>query len=306
MTQSTDISAFARRLGESAEALEPVLAGLLDSLSGSKDGAPPPRLVEAMRYALLAGGKRFRPFLLTETARLFGAAPGSALMAAAAVECLHTYSLVHDDLPAMDDDAMRRGRPTLHVAFDEATAILAGDALLTLAFDVLARPETHADAMVRSELVAVLAPAAGAGGMVGGQMLDLVSEGRPLGEADIRRLEAMKTGALIAAACEMGAVLAGRGAAERNAISSYGRQLGLAFQIADDLLDVEGAAPQLGKATAKDAARGKATLVRLMGVDRAKAALAGTVACCEAALAPFGPAAGSLLEAARYVAARQR
>jgi farnesyl diphosphate synthase len=306
MTQSTDSSAFASRLAESAEALEPVLAGLLDSLSEPKDGAPPPRLVEAMRYALLAGGKRFRPFLLTETARLFGAAPGSALMAAAAVECLHTYSLVHDDLPAMDDDSMRRGRPTLHVAFDEATAILAGDALLTLAFDVLARPETHADATVRSELVAVLAPAAGAGGMVGGQMLDLVSEGRPLGEADIRRLEAMKTGALIAAACEMGAVLAGRGAAERSAIRSYGRQLGLAFQIADDLLDVEGAAPQLGKATAKDAARGKATLVRLMGVDRAKAALAETVACCEAALAPFGPAAGSLLEAARFVAARQR
>jgi farnesyl diphosphate synthase len=307
MTQSTGASAFAQRLAESAAALEPVLAQLVDSLSDSApEGGAPARLVAAMRHALLGGGKRFRPFLLSETARLFGTPPDSATMAAAAVECLHTYSLVHDDLPAMDDDPMRRGRPTVHVAFDEATAILAGDALLTLAFDALARPETHADAAVRSELVAVLAQAAGAGGMVGGQMLDLESEGRPLGQADITRLEGMKTGALIAASCEMGAVLAGAGASEREAVRRYGRRLGLAFQIGDDLLDVEGAALDVGKATAKDAARGKATLVRLMGAERARAVLAETVAACESAVAPFGLAAEGLVEAARFVAERQR
>jgi farnesyl diphosphate synthase len=307
MTQSTGASAFAQRLAESASALEPVLAKLVDGLSDSApEGGAPPRLVDAMRHALLGGGKRFRPFLLIETARLFGAAPDSATMAAVAVECLHTYSLVHDDLPAMDDDSMRRGRPTVHVAFDEATAILAGDALLTLAFDVLANPETHAEAAVRSELVAVLARAAGAGGMVGGQMLDLESEGRPLCEADITRLEGMKTGALIAASCEMGAVLAGAGTTERQAVRRYGRSLGLAFQIADDLLDVEGVALQVGKATAKDAARGKATLVALMGVERARAVLAETVAACESAVAPFGLAAEGLVEAARFVAERQR
>jgi len=305
MRQST--APFARRLAESAESLEPVLAGLVDRLEDASpaDGAPP-RLLAAMRHALLGGGKRFRPFLLMETVRLFGAAPDAALMAAAAVECLHTYSLVHDDLPAMDDDAVRRGRQTVHVAFDEATAILAGDALLTLAFDILSRRQTHPDAAVRSELVAVLARAAGAGGMVGGQMLDLASEGRALGEEEVRRLEGMKTGALIAAACEMGAVLAGAGPAERAAIRSYGRRLGLAFQIADDLLDVEGVAPELGKATAKDAARGKATLVQLMGVKRARAVLTETVARCEAALARFGPAAEDLAEAARFVAERRR
>jgi farnesyl diphosphate synthase len=307
MTQSSGQSPFAMRLADSAAALEPVLSGLLDGLAGpSPEDSAPPRLLAAMRHALLAGGKRFRPFLLTEAARLFGAAPGSALLAAAAVECLHTYSLVHDDLPAMDDDSMRRGRPTLHVAFDEATAILAGDALLTLAFDALARPQTHPDATVRAEMAAVLARAAGAGGMVGGQMLDLAGEGCPLGEAEIRRMEGMKTGALIAAACEMGAIFAGAGEAERASIRGYGRQVGLAFQIADDLLDAEAAAPDLGKATAKDAARGKATLLRLMGAERARAILNESVAACEAALAPFGPAAATLAEAARFVAERRR
>ncbi|HEX2257095.1 MAG TPA: farnesyl diphosphate synthase [Afifellaceae bacterium] len=307
MTQSTGSSAFAQRLADGAAALEPVLASLLDGLSGtSQTPGAPPRLLDAMRHALLGGGKRFRPFLLMETARLFGAPLDSTFIAGAAVECLHAYSLVHDDLPAMDDDALRRGRPTVHVAFDEATAILAGDALLTLAFDVLARPGTHSDPAVRSELVAVLAQAAGAGGMVGGQLLDLAGEGQPLEQAEVRRLQEMKTGALIAAACEMGTVLAGAGPEERAAVRCYGRSLGLAFQIADDLLDLQGAASEVGKATAKDAGRGKPTLVRLLGVDRARLVLDQSIAGCEAALAPFGRAAEPLVEAAHFVAERRR
>ena len=201
--------AFAERLAWAAVQVEASLSAILDDEIEAGETYRPPRLAAAMRHAALTGGKRFRPFLVIETARLFGAGPNGPVLAAAAVECVHSYSLVHDDLPAMDDDDLRRGMPTVHKAFDEATAILAGDALLTLAFDILSRPQVHPDAGVRIALTATLARAAGVGGMAGGQMLDLEAEGATLDEAAIRRLQAMKTGALIAASCEMGAVLGG-------------------------------------------------------------------------------------------------
>ena len=264
-----------------------------------------------MRYASLGGGKRLRPFLTVETAALFGVRREHALMAGAAIECVHCYSLVHDDLPAMDDDDLRRGRPTVHKAFDEATAILAGDGLLTFAFDMLARPETHPDAAVRIALVTGLARAAGLGGMVGGQMLDLAAEGRfgkndtPQGEKDVLTLQAMKTGAILKFCCVAGAILGNAPKAKRDAVSRYGQAIGQAFQIADDLLDVEGDTATLGKAAGKDAAHGKATLVDLLGVAGARARLAQLVNEAESALAPFGADAAILKAAARFVAERR-
>jgi len=232
-------------------------------------------------------------------------------MVGAALECVHCYSLVHDDLPAMDDDDLRRGRPTAHKAFDEASAILAGDGLLTFAFDVLARPDTHPDAAVRAELILALARAAGLGGMVGGQMLDLAAEGRfadgkpqRLDEAAVKLLQAMKTGALLRFACIAGGILGKANRAERDALDRYGSAIGQAFQIADDLLDVEGDAATLGKATGKDAEAGKATLVAILGTERAKERLQALVEEAEASLAPFGAAAAVLKEAARFVADR--
>ncbi len=260
-----------------------------------------------MLYAALGGGKRLRPFLMLESARLCGIADEEALNAAAALECVHCYSLVHDDLPAMDDDDMRRGSPTVHRAFDEATAILAGDALLTLAFEIMASPATHAQAAVRAELTLELAKAAGRAGMAGGQMLDLQAEEAeaPLTEAEIRQLQGMKTGALITFACEAGAILACAGEAERSALRRYGRLLGAAFQLVDDLLDVEGDAAALGKAVAKDARAGKATLVSLTGIAAARARLSHIETEAVAALAPFGARAGVLAAAAHFVATRR-
>jgi farnesyl diphosphate synthase len=231
-------------------------------------------------------------------------------MAGAALECVHCYSLAHDDLPAMDDDALRRGRPTLHRAFDEATAILAGDALLTFAFDVMARPETCPDATIRAALVLELARAAGLGGMAGGPMLDLAAEGRfggqgPGDETDVLALQAMKTGALLAFACRIGALLGRAGPREASAIDRYGQALGQAFQIADDLLDVEGDARLVGKAIGKDAAAGKATLVSLLGIAGAKARLAALVMEAEDALADFGSRADMLRAIVHFVAERQ-
>ncbi|MGQ7793479.1 polyprenyl synthetase family protein [Faunimonas sp. B44] len=295
---------FAAQRAAVAAAVEARLQALLADDPRPGEIARPPRLVAAMRHALLGGGKRFRPYLVVASAALFDVPMAAALDAAAAVECLHTYSLVHDDLPAMDDDDLRRGRPTVHRAFDEATAILAGDALLTLAFDVLARDGTHPDPAVRAALVLALARAAGLGGMVGGQMLDLEAERSTFDEAAIRRMQAMKTGALIACCCEMGALLGRAPEPHRAALASYGRELGLAFQIADDLLDLEASAEALGKAAAKDAARGKATLVARLGPAEARAALASAVAACADALAPFGGRAGRLVEAARFAAER--
>ncbi len=269
---------FAQRLAVAAVETDALLDRLLGAEPAEGEIARPQRLLAAMRHAVLGGGKRLRPFLLLESAALFGASRNGALMAGAALECLHCYSLVHDDLPAMDDDELRRGRPTVHKAFDEATAILAGDALLTLAFDVMARRDVHADADLRIALISELARAAGLGGMAGGQMLDLAAEGRfekkrALGEDAIATMQAMKTGALIRFACRAGAILGKADAKARGQMDLYGAAIGQAFQIADDLLDVEGDSATIGKATAKDAAAGKATLVAALGVSAARSRL---------------------------------
>jgi farnesyl diphosphate synthase len=304
---------FRARLDRNADATEALLDDLLrpDPISG--EIARPARLLEAMRYAMLGGGKRLRPHLVVETARLFGRDGNGVARAGAAIECIHGYSLVHDDLPAMDDDDLRRGKPTVHRAFDVATAILAGDGLLTLAFDILADPATDPDAEVRIALTLALARASGIGGMVGGQMLDLEAEGRftpdgrPLenGVADTLNLQAMKTGALLAAAVEMGAILGRARTDERRALATYGRALGQAFQVADDLLDAEGEAATVGKATGKDAAKGKATLVSRLGPEAARARLADLVAEANDALAAFGPDADALRKTAYFVAERR-
>jgi len=301
---------FAAQLEKTAAEMEALLTALLDETAQSGEIARPQRLIAAMRHAMLGGGKRLRPFLLAETAALFDVARERALLAGAALECVHGYSLVHDDLPAMDNDDLRRGQPTAHKAFDEATAILAGDALLTLAFDLLARPQTHPDAAIRVELVAALARAAGVGGMVGGQMLDLAAEGRfgaskPQTAATIVELQAMKTGALLVFACQAGAMLGSADPTQRHAIAAYGQAVGRAFQIADDLLDVEGDATVIGKQTGKDAAAGKATLVGMLGIAGARAQLAALVADAETALKPFGDKADLLKATARFIAERR-
>jgi farnesyl diphosphate synthase len=301
---------FQDRLGEVARETDALLDRLLTASPGEGERTRPARLLDAMRYASLGGGKRLRPFLVVESATLFGVPAQSSLMAGAALECVHCYSLVHDDLPAMDNDDLRRGRATAHRKFDEATAILAGDALLTFAFDILARVQTHHEADVRLQLVAALAQAAGLGGMVGGQMLDLAAEGRfekappPLGEREVRTLQAMKTGALLRFGCLAGAILGKASPPQRAALERYGSALGEAFQIADDLLDVEGDAATLGKATGKDAAANKATLVAALGADAARRLLESLVIEAQAALAPFGSRADMLRSAARFVATR--
>jgi farnesyl diphosphate synthase len=232
---------------------------------------PEARLVDAMRYATLGGGKRIRAFMTIQTGGLFNVERNALLRAASAVECLHAYSLVHDDLPCMDDDDLRRGKPTLHREYDEATAILAGDALQALAFQLLSAVEIHADPFVRADLVHRLAVSAGHAGMVGGQMIDIDSEGREVTLDTITRLQRLKTGALIVFACEAGAILGKASAPQRLAITGYGQDLGLAFQIADDLLDVQGDAAEMGKAAAKDATLGKASFVAVLGPERAQA-----------------------------------
>ena len=287
-------------LAASARAVERVIDSVLPTPSG-----PEGRLYEAMRYAALGGGKRLRPFLVLAGAKICGVAEEPALRVGAAVELVHSYSLVHDDLPAMDDDDLRRGQPSCHVAFDEATAILAGDALLTLAFGVLADPSTSADAAVRSELVAALALAAGPHGMVGGQMIDLAAEHSAAGAPLIARLERMKTGALISFSCEAGAVLGSAPAATRETLRTYGYELGLAFQITDDLLDVEGDESNVGKKVGKDAAAGKATFVSVLGVDGARQEARTVVDTAVARLEPFGRNADDLRAVAQFVLDRK-
>ena len=257
---------FKERLETNASLVE---ARLEAWLSGESDGdhAPPARLAEAMRHGTLGGGKRLRPHLVIESAGVFGAPAEAALDAGAALECVHCYSLIHDDLPAMDDDDLRRGRPTVHRAFDDATAILAGDALLTLAFEIMARESAHPDPAARVRLMAGLAQAAGWRGMAGGQMLDLMAPGRSLDADEIGRLQAMKTGALLKFACEAGGIIGCADADGMAALSRYGATIGQAFQLADDLLDAEGDAATLGKAAGKDEAAGKATLVTLLGPE---------------------------------------
>ena len=263
------------------------------------------RVYEAMRFAALAPGKRLRPLLVLAGARLFGVAQRSALQVAAAVEMVHAYSLIHDDLPAMDNSDFRRGRPTCHRQFDEATAILAGDGLLTMAFEALSHPDAHGDPAARCELVAALATAAGAAGMVGGQMIDLIAERQPLDIGAITRLQRMKTGALIAFACEAGAVLARATGEARTALRGYAHDLGLAFQIADDLLDVEGSSAETGKPVGADAVAGKATFVSILGVERARAQGELLVNQAIAHLEMFEERAELLRQVARYVVNRR-
>jgi farnesyl diphosphate synthase len=302
---------FEARLNEIAASTEMLLDQLLGPGPMADERARPGRLLEAMRYACLGGGKRFRPFLVVESAALFAVPRERSLMAAAALECVHCYSLVHDDMPAMDNDDLRRGRPTLHKAFDEATAILVGDSLLTFAFDILARSETHPDPTVRVALVLALARASGLGGMAGGQMLDLAAEGRfdatppRLDLPDVEQLQAMKTGALLRYGCVAGALLGGADEGRRRALDRFGAIVGEAFQIADDILDVEGDAATVGKATGKDAGAHKATAVGILGVAKAKDKLFGLVEEAETALAPFGADAALLKAAARFVAERR-
>jgi farnesyl diphosphate synthase len=241
----------------------------LDRLIPKGEG-PEARVFEAMRYSALAGGKRLRPFLVLSCADLFGVERSNSIRVAAAVEMVHTYSLIHDDLPAMDDDDLRRGLPTCHKKFDEATAILAGDGLLTLAFEVVAGEATHTNAKIRTQLALEMAKAIGGQGMVGGQMLDLVAEDREFDVPEITRLQRMKTGALIAYSCQAGAILGNATEHQHHLLLAYAHDLGLSFQIVDDLLDVEGDAEEMGKATNKDADAGKATFVYLLGVERAK------------------------------------
>lgn len=269
------------------------------------DSRIPRRLVEAMRHGALAGGKRLRPHLLIESAALFGISAEDALDAAVALECAHCYSLIHDDLPAMDDDDMRRGQPTVHRAFDEGTAILAGDALLTLAFEIMAAETTHPDPAIRVRLMEGLARAAGWAGMAGGQMLDLQAPDGDFTIADVEQLQAMKTGALVRFACEAGAILGGAECEEFAALSRYGQAAGAAFQLADDLLDAQGDPAKLGKATAKDEAAGKATLVGLLGVANAQARLRFLEHEAKKAVALFGERARPLVETAAFIISRE-
>lgn len=294
------------------EDFELALRGAADRMEGeldrilTTDTAPEQRLIDAMRYSVLGGGKRLRPFLTVQTSRLFGVSERSALRAACAIELVHCYSLVHDDLPAMDDDDIRRGKPTTHKQFDEATAILAGDALLTLAFGVLANPETHGNPGIRADLVVRLAKAAGGHGMVGGQMIDLSAAGEDFDIGAITRLQRLKTGALIEFACIAGAVLGNAPAKAREALRGYAHDLGLAFQITDDLLDVEGDAEEAGKAVGKDEDLGKATFVSILGPERARAQAALLTEQAIEHLAIFDDKADLLRSAARFVVERRR
>ena len=304
-----DDSAFAARLAESQTEIERELESLLDLAPKPGEPARPKRLIEAMRYATLGGGKRLRPFLTIETARALGRTDQGPRRAGAAIECAHAYSLIHDDLPSMDDDDLRRGRPTTHRAFDEATAILAGDALQAMAFEILADPLTDALAEVRAALCLGLARAIGLAGMVGGQMLDIDAEQAtaPLSVEEIARLQAMKTGALLKFSVEAGARLAGAGATARSALATYGRAIGAAFQIADDILDQESDAATLGKRAGKDVEQNKATLVGSLGLDGARRELARLVDEALSAVDAAGVGAkGDVLRAtARFIAMRK-
>lgn len=298
---------FARRLDQTADDTEALLGKLLSDALLPDEIARPKRLMDAMRYSTLNGGKRLRPFLVVESSAVFGVPREAALLAGAALECIHCYSLIHDDLPAMDNSDLRRGRPTLHKQTDDATAILAGDGLLTLAFDIITRDEIHKDPTVRLLLTRALARASGIGGMVGGQILDLAGEGR-FGDrepVDVARLQQMKTGALLRYGCIAGAILGQATDKEYQALDDYGRALGEAFQIADDLLDVEGDAAALGKPAGADAALGKTTFVTQLGIDGAKQRLRDLLARADSALSIFGAKGDVLRATSRFVAERK-
>ncbi|GJE42323.1 polyprenyl synthetase family protein [Methylobacterium soli] len=301
--------AFTHKLAAVADAVEAFLADRLAPETQAGEITRPPRLMEAMRYAVLGGGKRLRPFLAVEAARMLGGSEAGALAAGSAIELVHCYSLVHDDMPAMDNDDLRRGKPTVHKAYDEATAILVGDALQTLAFEILADAAWQPDAAIRADLVLGLAKASGLGGMVGGQLLDLGAEGRfgpvSLGVDDTLQLQAMKTGAILAFSVDAGAIVGGASADERAALLRYGLALGQAFQIADDILDREASPEAMGKATGKDKEAGKATLVDRLGLDGARAECDRLVGVCEEAVSRWGARAETLREAARFTVARK-
>ena len=304
---TTGTAEFAKRLDQTAEETESLLEKLLADAVVADEIVRPKRLIEAMRYSSLGGGKRLRPFLVVESAAVFGVPRQAALLAGAALECIHCYSLIHDDLPAMDNSDLRRGRPTLHKAYDDATAILAGDGLLTIAFDIITRDEIHKDANVRLLLTRALARASGVGGMAGGQMLDLAGEGR-FGDrepVDVARLQQMKTGALLRFGCIAGAIIGQSSQNEYQALDDYGRALGEAFQIADDLLDVEGDAAALGKPSGQDAAMGKTTFVTQLGVEGARQRVRDLLARADSALSIFGSRSDVLRAAARFVAERK-
>ncbi len=309
---SQDETSFQAALIATGEAIEGLLDEILAEHPLVGETTRPKNLRAAMRHGALGGGKRLRPFLLSESARLCGADAQAALLAGAALELVHCYSLVHDDLPAMDNDDLRRGRPTVHKVYDDALAILAGDSLLTLAFDVMARPAIHPDANVRLDLVRGLARASGIGGMAGGQALDLEAEGRysenkkplALTSDEIRQLQAMKTGALLLFAVEAGGILGKASDRTRKALADYGRAVGATFQIADDILDVEADTSTLGKSAGKDSEQGKGTLVALLGLDSAKAERDRLARTALEALAGFGPEADRLRATARFIVQR--
>lgn len=303
MTQIADID-FEIALSVRAQVVEDMLDRLLGPDLADGEVTRPPNLLAAIRHGVLNGGKRIRPFLVLESAALFGADNEAALRVAAALECIHCYSLIHDDLPAMDDDDLRRGQPTVHRAFDEATAILAGDSLLTLAFDIIADEATELSADIRIRLVRTLARAAGLGGMAGGQALDLAAEKIKPDETGIVTLQAMKTGALIRFACEAGAIIGNASPQQQEALAEFGSAVGLAFQLADDLLDMTADTAALGKTAGKDEQAGKATLVALHGIDWARQQLAGLVDQASELLHPFGQDAERLKQAARFIATR--
>jgi farnesyl diphosphate synthase len=291
---------LAAALSRVAQVVEAALESLLPLSQGAEA-----RLADAMRYAALGGGKRLRGFLVMRSSAIFAVSETCAARVAAAVEMLHAYSLAHDDLPAMDDDDLRRGKASTHKAFDEATAILAGDALQARAFEVLAEPDTHSDPQARCELVAALGAAAGARGMAGGQMMDMLAEGRTLDGAGVARLQALKTGRLIQFSAEAGAILGRAPPFQRHLLAAYGRDLGAAFQIADDLLDAEGSTEETGKTAGKDAIAGKATMVAVLGIERARAQADLLAQQAAGHLESFGDRADLLRELAAYVVTRR-
>ena len=299
---------FSARLADIARRVEARLEAALHDEPAKHERVRPPRLLAAMRHGALGGGKRLRAFLTIATAKALGGDGDEALTAGAAIECLHAYSLVHDDLPAMDDDDLRRGRPTVHRAFDEATAILAGDALLTLAFELFADPAHFADPSLRADLCLGLARAGGLAGMVGGQVLDMAAESAPqqANAAEVQTIQALKTGALLRFSVEAGARIANASGSSLRALRAFGEALGEAFQIADDVLDVESDATTLGKAVGKDASRNKPTSVAALGLAGAKARRDALAAAAETALiaAGLGEGAADLRAAARFAARR--